>query len=314
MSRLESLAERVTSIATGLVAAFGAPSAPAVIVRSSNDTEALALVREGYKVERLAGRELHFTAHTVERLAGLLALTRGATEVSHILLGADTRDLTLAVKALLCPTDAAGSKVSAFVRPEPHLLAWLTVLAKDADDDNAWLTAKDLHALLRTSGHIIADPEPVPEVETIPVVDQLLNQVAKAKYVAKSEVKVELGRNGQTLARGMAGDTEFSVAPPEWITLRSPVWAEVVHNGEPITYDFDLIVDMDAGKTGVIFRLRCPELDVVRRRAEDDACDFIESQYMDDGVQPVVAVGTPVMGRAMTSADVPPAPSAIAST
>lgn len=294
MSLLDNIRTFLKDAALGLTDAVGAPSTTPRIVQSPNGKGGLALVRNGYKVVEYDGPARLHTEHRVDRLDGLLTfLDDQADEASHVIVS--TRGLaTLHALALLWPTDPHATKLTARVLPDGHLLDWLSKV-------DEWMDAKAFQELLRTSGHLLVTPDAPDGKRVLSMMEVLLGQVSKAKIINTEGAEVELGRNGQTLARGQHANTTYSVELPEWVAIESPIWPEVLDDNPveaeaaPLTYTFEFIIDMDViqrggGRKTLAFRLRCPDYHRVIREAEDDVVAFIRGQFQ----KPVrVAVGEP---------------------
>lgn len=226
----------------------------------------LLIVRDGYRVEHVRGRQQGKRGHVFHDLESLAAwLNRHASAEpteTEILMRSDG-----VVTAALQPSDPHGDVVIATLRPHPVYAAWAGVLGKALDQ-----RAFQQHVRCYRDS---------------------LGEQAAALLSFLSQIDVTTGGNS-TLKFGVMGDlqltgvnrkAEMTVSLPSEITVRTPIF-DGVRNGtggiEPAAeVEYDLLLFLSVDLVGQeekrpVFTLTCPTLELVRRQAVRDAASYLD--------------------------------------
>lgn len=224
----------------------------------------VAVVKDGYSVEDidgpLRGRRMH-TFHDLPSLAAWLnrhATDRQRTEIvmNAVMNGADPKGLGNTV-AHLTPQEHDGDRVECQIAQVPVWLAWHAILGRDLDQV---ALAEHVRCYLSSLGG---------------EGNMLLAALRAIKVTAGGSSDLHVGPLGEITL--LAGDrkTEASVTIPPELNVRTAIFDGVVDaTGAACEYVLRLFVSMrfeGEVEKRPVFRLTCPDLAVVLRKALHDA-------------------------------------------
>lgn len=224
------------------------------------------VVKDGYKIEEIGGATRGRRLHTFHDLASFAAwLNRHATErerceivMNAVMNGADPKNLGNTV-AHLAPQSADGDRVECQIAQHPVWLAWFAILGKDLDQVKLAEHVRCYRDSLGAEGSV------------------LLAALQQIKVVAGGSTEVQVGALGEI--KLLAGDrrTEASVTLPPELLVTTPIFDGVLARGaspdSPVEaeYVLRLFVSMQFVEERPVFRLTCPGLAIVLRKALHDA-------------------------------------------
>lgn len=269
----------------------------------------LAVVRDGYKVHEVDGKKRGKRGHTFHDLASFAAwLNRHATDherceivMNAVMNGTDPKNLGNTV-AHLAPQSVDGDRVECQIAQHPVWLAWFAILGKDLDQIKLAEHVRCYRDSLGTEGSV------------------LLSALQQIKVVAGGSTEVQVGALGEI--KLLAGDrrTEASVTLPPELLVRTPIFDGVLARDatpdSPVEaeYVLRLFVSMQFVEERPVFRLTCPGLAIVLRKALHDAHEDLVARLHPDflvgfGVPKVDAVPFIEMAPAPAPSTPAPAPS-----
>lgn len=245
----------------------------------------VAVVKDGYRVEEVAGPTRGRRLHTFHDLASFAAwLNRHATErerceivMNAVMNGADPKNLGNTV-AHLAPQSADGDRVECQIAQHPVWLAWFAILGKDLDQVKLAEHVRCYRDSLGAEGSV------------------LLAALQQIKVVAGGSTEVQVGALGEI--KLLAGDrrTEASVTLPPELLVTTPIFDGVLARGaspdSPVEaeYVLRLFVSMQFVEERPVFRLTCLGLAIVLRKALHDAHEDLVAR-LDEGF--LVGFGVP---------------------
>jgi len=273
---IESIRSWLTAAALGLVEAVGAPSVAAVATPVPNGKGAIVLVREGYRIEPLAGIDVHQRVHRFDDLVGFSAWLKkhAKPEPTEVLF-----ETTGKVSAALDPANRYGDIVTATLKQHPRLARWLALRGKKLDQ-------RTLHR------HIVSSLEDFPPAQSQSGAPLGSSGEALAAALTKLAVKrdgsltVTLDELGYT--RFAAGDksTDLTAKIPPKFLIRVP-W--FLGASPTAIYDIEVHLAVNPGENAITFELEFPAIAVVEHQALLDAVTFLTDEL---GEEWLVGLGT----------------------
>ena len=266
MIEIASLKIHVRNLFAGLVDSLGEISPKVEITRAPDGKSALALVRDGYDVERFSGPQTRRRLHQIEDCASLAAwlLRHADPQTTEILASND------AITAALQPDAAIGDVVHVPLAAHPRFERWAKLFGE--------LPKISQRALHR---HVLAcaDDFPLRSIEgggNVGEGELFASQLAKFNAVRASEVSCEVDELGYVRFAATSDKTTVSGRLPPKIRIQVPIFLGVEKGGAEPLYDLDLFLAVEPAEKGPpAFGLTCPELEVVRRRARLDVVEHL---------------------------------------
>lgn len=246
-------------LAAGAVRAFGAPDVTPAIVASPDGKDSVALVRDGYTLQRIAGREKQARRHKftdVEAFAGWCKreIDRLGTQgTADILVDIDAMEAVAAPTPTALPADVVKCRLDWHPRAARWFALFGRQIGQQAFHEFIHGALEDFLPVRGGDGSMVAASYG----------EVLAGQVGKLAIVQGQNLKIELDDRGTvTFAAGDA-KTEVSGKLPARFTVKVP---GIV--GVPGEYALEVLLRLSVPKEGgPVFRLECPSLPVVQREA-----------------------------------------------
>lgn len=219
----------------------------------------VAVVRDGYKVERLPGPMKKQRCHIFHDLRSLAEwLNRHAAdsiEAVEILAG------ETAVEAALSPAALGGDLLRCNLKFHPAFDAWRGIFGKK-------LSQKQLHAFVRGNANSLPTGG-----------DVFAGELRSMQAVKGAEFKAELDERGFYRVASATARADVQGKIPSNFKIEVPIYIGVCHPNEIVerVYNIDVMLSMEVEEAGVSFMLECPELPVTLHNARLDAVEWLKS-------------------------------------
>lgn len=278
-----------SNLFSALREAFAPPLEPHVEEHPDAEHQ-IALVPNGYTLEHLSGPTAQRPKHNFHDLRDFSAYLhrRAKPEPTDIII--DAKHAT----AVLGFDDKTAAQLTCTLVKHPSWLAWARILRKS-------LSVKDLH------DHLRAVPETLPplngkdgKLQPITQGQHLLAQLRKLNVVETTDLKIEISRHGTTQFAGGSQKATVNGELPAELHLQVPLYDEVYPTddgpNEVITYDLEVLIDIQIKDGDVTFLLTAPRIDQVRRKALRDATAWLRHLV---GSEWMVCVGDVALDNVM---------------
>ena len=250
--------ETITHLAAGEVKQVYAEAADAVpeisAIESPDGYGQVVIVKEGYDVKRLGGRDEGKREHTFDDLATFAAyLNRhGNAEKVELLLSGDC------AVAALDPQATEPELITCNLDLHPTFKAWKEVL------DNP-MPQKVFHQLVRGFRGSVEDSE------------GLLAALRVVSVARKGEMKSEIDETGATRLNLLTETREMAgTLPPEFV-VTTPVFRGILNEtGEEIRYSVEMLLSIDID--AMAFTLNAPALALVEHQARQDVAAMLKRE------------------------------------
>ncbi len=230
----------------------------------------VVVVRDGYDVHRLDGRDEGKRIHEFDDLATFAEyLNRhGESEQVELLLDDDHVD------AALDPKSTQPEIVSCELDPHPTFAAWSEKLGNP-------MPQKMFHQLVRGFRGSVAESE------------GLLAALRVVSVARKGEMTSEIDETGATRLNLVTEKTEMAgKLPPEFV-VTTPVYRGIVDDkGKEIVYSIEILLSIDIDV--LAFTLDAPALELVKLAARQDVAAMLKRE-LDDGY--LVGLGKLAIGE-----------------
>jgi hypothetical protein len=228
---------------------------------SPNGDGQVAVVREGYRLERLAGPRRVVRRHVFEDLRTFAAF------VAHVAYPATTDILVdhSEIRARFFPASPTSDEITCRLLRHPTFAAWMDAIGRP-------LSQRDLLRLVRGQAKSLGE-----QAET------LLAKLQQVSVVTSGDFRSEIDATGSPRLFGSTDKTTINVSLPPKFLVVTPIIAGVEAVGSAderseLTYVLEVFVNMDPGAgKGVVFTLDCPGLELPLHAARRDAVAFLES-------------------------------------
>lgn len=252
-----------------------APPTPALEITAAPDgNQQLAVVKEGYRLERILGPTKNAREHTFHDLKSAAEWLNRHADVAEVEILADEAE----VVAALTPGDPTGDVVRARMIAHPMLSSWTGIFGKP-------LNQKALHAQVR--GNKAAFRESAPGVSEAEVIS---GELKKLSVGNTSDLQGELDEMGYYRFQSSTGRVEVSGRIPSSFEIVVPVFIGVEdEHGIECRYPIEILVWMNADGGAVAFTLSAPGLPLIMHQARLDAVAYLRS-LLNDGF--LVGLGT----------------------
>lgn len=284
--------EWIQNLFAGLVRAGGDASPQVVMVKAPNGTESIALVREGYSVQRLPGLSKLQVTHTFSDLESLADwLVREAEPKSAQIVVGPTQVVAAAV-----PHDAVSDRVSCKFDGDPELAVWRAKLGRV-------IGQKDLVNLLRATPRILGEATGRDGSSLGGAAEIVAAEVRKLEVARSADVKVEIGANGEIAFQALTDTTSVKGRLPSSLILTTPILRGVRRPGDhddlsadprtwPIaTYDIEVLVELEVVDKVAKLTLVAPRLPVYEVEAVADAAAYLRALLAFGGGEWLVGCG-----------------------
>lgn len=255
----------LSPILESIARAFGAASPALAVVAAPDGNHALALVREGYKVELLPGRTEPRPAHTFHDLASFAAwLNRFALHEPRcdILV-----DAALAV-AHLNHSQLTAARVTCLLRHHPDYAAWNAALEKP-------LGISALHDLIRA---VAPTFRPLTSQPNISQGEQILGQLSSLEVVGGTGLRVQIAHHGLVEFQGAEDKRTVSGVFPDRFVVDVAIYDDIYDSVEkPILVPLEILLSLRVVEGEPIFTLRAPRRIAVEREALRLAVVYLRS-------------------------------------
>ncbi len=255
---METFEETEGSFAVGEVKQIAVEAADPVpeisAIESPNGYGQVVVVKDGYEVKRLDGRDEGKRSHTFDDLATFAAyLNRHGN--------ADTVELLLSGDCAVAALDPKGSdpeRITCDLYKHPTFEAWEEVLDKP-------MPQKVFHQLARAFRGSVENSE------------GLLAALRVVSVARKGEMKSEIDETGATRLNLVTDSREMAgTLPPEFIVL-TPVYRGILaEDGAEITYPIEMLLSIDIDE--MAFTLNAPALALVTYRARQDVAAMLNRE------------------------------------
>lgn len=259
------------------------PTPPTPVVPANvapNGDGVYFVVRDGYKLQRVEGRQHHRRTHTFDDLRSLaIWLNRYAVpkERAEILV-----DLT-AVGAALDPANPIGDVVTCELPRDPRFQRWAPYLACPfgGEEEPKALSQRQLHTVLRGA---------VADIEGTEVAGLLLHEVQNLSITKGFKRDLKIDERGYYRYAAEVKDRVIEGRIPPSFSIRVPIFegvtvpqnAEVPSFGPwvPVLYTIEILLSMDEHPLTqeLIFTLEAPALPVIARQARRDVAACLQNQ------------------------------------
>lgn len=250
----------------------------------------VAVVREGYRVERLAGPRRVVRRHVFEDLRTFAAFVANAAHPATTDILVDHSE----IRARFYPASPTSDEITCRLLRHPTFAAWVDAIGKP-------LSQRDLLRLVRGQAKSLGE-----QAET------LLAKLQQVSVVTSGDFRSEIDATGSTRLFGSTDKTTINVSLPPKFLVVTPIIAGVEAVGidgeqsgqSERTYVLEVFVSVDPGAgKGVTFTLDCPGLELLLHAARRDAVAFLESLLDKDFLVGIGALKT--MEVAALNRDVP---------
>lgn len=264
---IENIRTWLSEFARGAVDAFGAPSVKADLTPGPDGKSSFAVLRTGYEVHPLPGREEHQRVHAFDDLGGFAEwLQKHAESVPTEILF----DSAGKVTAGLTPQDRYGDLVTCQLKVHPRLQRWLGLQGKALDQ-------RQFHR------HIVSSLDDFPPAKSTDGIALGSSggplAAAVQKIAVKRDGKLEVQVDDLGFVTFSGGDQKTAIMgklPPRF-TIRVPWFI-----GADPSASYDLEVHIAVDPDAVTFTLEIPNAEVVKHAALLDAATYLRDQLGQD--------------------------------
>ncbi len=233
-------------------------------------------VREGYNLEYLMGPERGRRLHRIHDITSFADWLNRHADPDRTEVLVDVHEVT----AHLEPADPEGDMVVCQLSLHPLFQAWEAVFGKV-------LNQKLFHYQVR----VLFDTFDAINNENTELTygSLLMGSLGSLKVSSTGTLKTELDTTG--MIKVLASDQGRSVdkqLPPEF-SVTVPIidgvldgGLDAASHGELKTYRLGLLLEVEAGESGLAFTVNCPQLAVALRDARRDAAEFLTGLLKDD--------------------------------
>jgi hypothetical protein len=255
----------LVDLGNALVAALGSPSPEITIVPDPNGKASLALVREGFRVEKLAGRNKGQRKHTFADAESFAAwLMRHADPKIAEILVDDAEAI-----ALLDPRVVDSDVVEMPIVYHPRFARWSALF-------NQKVSQKTLYKFLVASFEDFASSPIEGSTEKFSFGEKLAGDLLKFEAVRNTEVTIVLDERGFTQFQAHTDKVNVQGKIPPKFSIQLPVLAGALDpaTSEEFVYDIELLLEVippEANTKGPpSFIISCPKLPLVLTQARAD--------------------------------------------
>jgi len=232
----------------------------------------VAVVKEGYRLEKLPGKQKNARKHVFHD-------PRSLAEWLNREADAGATDILVAQKDIACcltPEDPHGDMVRCEMQHSPEFVAWSGAFAGRS------FSQKDLHAFIRGNLQSFSgDGGPVNPGKV------LASDIQKLSVNSGKEFTGELDPMGYYRFQGGTGRAAVEGSIPPSFEIEIPVFVGVARPNEEseIRYPLEVLVSIDIDDDRdekCSFKLSCPSLPLVLHQARIDTATFLRS-LLNDG-------------------------------
>lgn len=233
-----------------------------------DDSSRIVAVKDGYKLQVLdvpvvKARRHNF--HDLDSFAGFAVDRYGAAD------GQRTSDVIVDVGMLTLdagPNSDLADVVTCDIAQHPRWRRWRQLL-------NVPLTQRVFARAVRTALEDFPDSVSRDGVKLGSAGKDLLTQLSKMGVAGTSEFTCEIGQNGEVIASGRNASSSVSATIPVSFTLCLPVMKGAKKDGQYVSYDVEVFIELDVANGPPKFTLSTPGFDVVWDKALDDAATYL---------------------------------------
>lgn len=232
----------------------------------------VAAVRDGYRLERLAGPRRARRVHVFDDLRTFAEFIVREADPAKADILVDATE----VRARFTPALPGSDEITCRLAPHPTFEAWAGALGNP-------ISQRDILRLVRGHAESLGDQA-----------EMLLAKLQQVSVVTGGDFRREIDATGSTRLFGGTDKTTINISLPAKILVITPIFAGVEGSiGESErTYVLEIFVSMDPIAKAVAFTLDCPGLALMERTARRDAVAFLRGLLGDSFLVGIGALKT----------------------